>query len=399
MKTLLFLISFSICYLADAQNIWTQKANYPDSVSGAVGFAINDKGYIGMGWNPGATKAFWEYDPSANQWLEKTSFPGPFLGHAVGFTIDDKGYIGTGLSGGVMLFQNDFWQYDPVGDSWTQKSNFGGKPRSEATGFSLNGKGYIGTGWNQNSGFIKDFWEYDPENDHWTQKADFPGSPRIGAIGFSLNGKGYIGLGHDSIGYKKDFWEYDPATDNWLQKSDFPSEPRGRAVAFVINYACFLGSGQGANGLLNDFWKYNPATDTWTQVADVGILPRHFSVGFTLDDKGYVGTGGNGGAPYYTDFWEYFPDGSSAVEDLFSIDVTVFPNPFSTQVTLLSNKNFKNATLTICNMNGKQETTVKNISGQTITFSCGDIPNGLYFLQIEQNNEILVTKKIEIINH
>jgi N-acetylneuraminic acid mutarotase len=150
---------------------------------------------------------------------------------AVGFSIGNKGYIGTGcteLNSSVTTYVKDFWEYDPVADTWTQKADFGGGFTNAAAGFSIGNKGYVGTGshitytdGNVVQTGIKEFWQYDPATDTWTQKADFGGSERELAKGFSIGNKGYIGWGQNT-GYSslKEFWEYNPATDTWTRKAD-----------------------------------------------------------------------------------------------------------------------------------------------------------------------------------
>src|SRR5258705_8942253 len=127
---------------------------------------------------------------------------------AVGFSINGKGYIGTGsIFSGTEL--KDFWEYDPDADTWAQKADFGGQVREYAVGFSIGDKGYLGTG--NTFGASLDFWEYDPVTNSWTQRADLPAEGRIGAVGFSIWSKGYIGTGNTELGsHLKDFLEYDP---------------------------------------------------------------------------------------------------------------------------------------------------------------------------------------------
>jgi len=124
---------------------------------------------------------------------------------AVGFSIGNKGYIGSGQA---------FWEYDPAAVAWTQKTDFGGSTRGSSAGFSINSKGYIGTGSNilLNPIELKDFWEYDPAAVPaavaWTQKTHFGWeTARTGAVGFSIGSKGYIGTGSDasSIPFTKEF--------------------------------------------------------------------------------------------------------------------------------------------------------------------------------------------------
>src|SRR5207249_1321311 len=60
-------------------------------------FSISSNGYIGTGvdFNVNLYKDFWEYDPSANTWTQKADFGGSGRSGAVGFSIGSKGYIGT----------------------------------------------------------------------------------------------------------------------------------------------------------------------------------------------------------------------------------------------------------------------------------------------------------------
>jgi len=76
----------------------------------------------------------------------------------------------------------------------------------------------------------------------------------------------------------------------------------------------------------------------------------------------------------------------------------VFPNPFSTQTTLQTDKIFKEATLTVYNLYGQQVKQINNISGQTVTFFRNDLPRGLYFLRLAQENKVIATDKLVIID-
>src|SRR5438552_2068704 len=108
-----------------AQDTWTQKADFGGAArSGAVGFSIGGKGYIGTGYDGSDTKDFWEYDPATNAWTQKADFGGIARENAVGFSIGSKGYIGTGAN--FDAAPTDFWEYDPATNAWTQKADFGG---------------------------------------------------------------------------------------------------------------------------------------------------------------------------------------------------------------------------------------------------------------------------------
>ncbi|MDQ5986809.1 MAG: hypothetical protein CSYNP_02542 [Syntrophus sp. SKADARSKE-3] len=334
-KYLLTVISLLCSFFIVAEGlavngIWTQKDNLGGAArSGAVGFSIGNKGYIGTGADGSSYYSdIWEYDPAADAWMRKADFGGAARSGAVGFSIGTKGYIGTGTDGSSV--KQDFWEYDPATDAWTKKADFPGAARYGAVGFSIGGKGYIGTGANGSCNygatgytcpFYKDFWEYDPATDTWTQKADFGGPARFSAVGFSILNKGYVGTGFDTaISYRNDFWEYDPATNVWTQKMDFggPSwsgvqftmgTKRSGAVGFSVGTKGYITTGSYAPGMAGnartEMGEYDPNTDIWTRKADF-YSSRTGAVGFSIGGKGYVGTGlPTLSGSCYMDLWEF----------------------------------------------------------------------------------------------
>ena len=78
--------------------------------------------------------------------------------------------------------------------------------------------------------------------------------------------------------------------------------------------------------------------------------------------------------------------------NLFSI----FPNPFSSTTTLRTDKNFKDATLIVYNLFGQEVKEMKNISGQSITLQRDNLPSGLYFIRLMQDNKIIATDKLVV---
>jgi len=151
---------------------WTQKANTATR-EGAACLTIGNKGYMGCGSNGVQYfNDFQEYDPTDStdgfdnnhnplgKWFIKAPFPGALRYTPVGFSINNKGYIGTGYDGNVSY--KDIYEYDPNTNTWVQKTDFGGTSRGYAVGFTIDEKGYIGTG-SIGSGatdFDNDFWVY-----------------------------------------------------------------------------------------------------------------------------------------------------------------------------------------------------------------------------------------------
>jgi hypothetical protein len=76
--------------------------------------------------------------------------------------------------------------------------------------------------------------------------------------------------------------------------------------------------------------------------------------------------------------------------------LTVFPNPFSSSTTIQTKGNLNDASLTIFNAYGQTIKQMKNISGHTITFSRENLPNGLYFFQLTDENKIIAIEKVLI---
>jgi len=74
----------------------------------------------------------------------------------------------------------------------------------------------------------------------------------------------------------------------------------------------------------------------------------------------------------------------------------VFPNPFSTQTTLQTDILLHNATFTVYNCFGQTVREITNISGNTATFYRDNLPSGLYFIRLAQDNKQIETKKLII---
>lgn len=79
-------------------------------------------------------------------------------------------------------------------------------------------------------------------------------------------------------------------------------------------------------------------------------------------------------------------------------DISIFPNPFSSQLTIQSINQFHETDLTIYNSMGQIVREVKNISGQSMTVSRDGLTNGIYFLQITEENKPVLSEKIILVD-
>lgn len=83
-------------------NTWTRMGDFPGvAVYGASSFVINGKGYIvngldstGTGSGPANT---WQYNPATDTWANMAPFPGPTRYTGASFALNGKGYIGLGF--------------------------------------------------------------------------------------------------------------------------------------------------------------------------------------------------------------------------------------------------------------------------------------------------------------
>ncbi|MGC1244040.1 MAG: kelch repeat-containing protein [Chryseosolibacter sp.] len=256
-----------------ATNDWTQKASFNALGRGtAVGFSIGGKGYIGTGQyrqdrfhNAIYLSDFWEYDPVADSWLQRANVPEQGRHAASGFAIGDKGYVGMG----VYYYdtrKKDWWQYDPVANTWTRKNDFPGLPRYHASSLTIGDRGYVGMGGYYS--LLKDFWEYNPATDSWCRKADYPENAYALAA-FAVGSKGYIGTGStSSADYSAAFNEYTPNTLDVLIPDAYAVTPGGEANTIYLGYGptslTLSAAASGGTPAYQYLWDNNSTSATRT---------------------------------------------------------------------------------------------------------------------------------------
>lgn len=388
-------------YFSFAQGSWTQKADFGGVARAyAVGFSIGSKGYIGTGWATpnNDSKDFWEYNPSTNAWTQMADFGGTARRNATGFSDGTYGYIGTGETSTVA--KNDFWRYDPVADSWTARANFGGGVREAATSFYVGGKGYMGMGFNSST-YFSDLWEYNTSTNAWASKASIPGgstAPRSFAVGFGIGTKGYVGTGWNGSIVKGDFYEFNPSTNTWTAKTNFNASGRQDAVGFSIGTKGYVGTGVIGVPFYQDIWEYDPTGNTWTQKTSLTGEKRKGAVGFSINGKGYIGTGLNSFLAYKKDFWEFDPNGNGINEYENLAEVSVFPNPFSTEAVLeIKDAGFRNKDLQMqmYDVSGNLVLQSQILTPKSLIKRNG-LPGGIYFYSISSENKTVARGKFII---
>lgn len=82
--------------------------------------------------------------------------------------------------------------------------------------------------------------------------------------------------------------------------------------------------------------------------------------------------------------------------DLSDGILAINPNPFCSETTLHSDKILQDATITICNSLGQVLKQMNHISLQTVILHRDNLPNGLYYLYLEDKDKIVGKYKIAI---
>ncbi len=148
----------------------------------------------------------------------------------------------------------------------------------------------------------------------------------------------------------------------------------------------------------------DPGIETRCQAmynAELWVEANNGIVGLFIDDPN-LGHGGFHQTPAYIDsalnFYLpcYLTTTISGSDNFQNYSAKIYPNPFSTKTILQTDIFFKDASLTVYNSFGQQVKQITNISGQTITLYRDDLPSGIYFILLMQNNKIFTTEKLII---
>jgi hypothetical protein len=76
--------------------------------------------------------------------------------------------------------------------------------------------------------------------------------------------------------------------------------------------------------------------------------------------------------------------------------VSLYPNPFSSFLTVESGSAFSHASLRLENSLGQLVASVENVSGTKITIPRQQLPSGIYFVHLYENNRLLAREKVVV---
>ena len=319
------LVSCSSCSTTTEYGDWVKTNAFGGSTrSGSASFVIGNDGYIFGGYTgKERLKDLWVLNTDNNDtWTQLQSLRDTLTKevgvprmYGTGFAIDGKGYIGLGFDGTNYL--KDFWQYDPEINAWHRKADFMGSARDGAVGFALNGKGYVGTGVNDYQ--LNDFYSYDPVSDTWSQSVTIPGDKRYNSGVFVYNNEAYVVGGVYNGAPVTYFSKFNPTTQKWTELNrlsnytdqgfddKYDNLAREYPCIFVIGDKAYMTCGQRSSTLLSDTWEYDIATDRWKLTSAFEGTPRIEAVTFSVNGRGLLVTG-RSSSYRFDDTWEFLPD-------------------------------------------------------------------------------------------
>jgi N-acetylneuraminic acid mutarotase len=434
---------------AQVPNTWTQRASCSrDSGYGASAvFVIGSKAYICGGeresWDDFQThytNEVWEYDIIADTWTRKADYPGGKRGHLFGFSINGKGYVGGGnpykYPTDTSIFSyGEMYEYDPVANTWTQKASYPGKGLIEHSGFAIDGFGYVGLGYKwplpfDNPGYMSmtsfafDFWRYNPQTDSWAELDSFPGTGRRRATSMVAGSLGYVASGFQfplniSALYNMTFWEFNPTTTHWTEKAPIPGFDRYGMGGVGAYGKPFIVSGSDMNGLgTPEFKVYNTVSGVWQALAPFPSAPkdRQFPYCFSYNNRIFVGGGVDhdpdiplpsqentfGEWVGYSDLWEYSANPVLALEgdeNATNGNFTIYPNPASNLVQIFTSTEISGEqVLQVWDLRGRcvGSTLLNNGVGQ---YSVSSLANGTYHYKISdaKGTQLYQTGKIIVV--
>ncbi len=186
------------------------------------------------------------------------------------------------------------------------------------------------------------------------------------------------------------------------------SSSKGNAVVIQSNGKIVLGGNASNNANNYNFAlvRYNSdgTLDNTFGIDGKIITPIgvSYSIGQSLDIDsngkimlgGYVYNGSNADISLV----RYNGDASVGIGEVSfkQRDSKIYPNPFNSSTIIDFSTSLHSAELNIYNTHGQLVKQVENISGKEIQLSRSNLPSGIYFLQLTENNKIIVVDKLII---
>jgi len=374
---------------------WTKLQDFPGVArdDGST-FTIGNKVFCGTGLQVGwtCTNDFYVFDLTTETW--GLIAPLPLIAsrqYGVGFSILGKGYVFGGVNDAGSLL-NDLWEYNPTTNTWLQKSTMPSIGRSGSVAFVINDIVYIVGGRTSTNNAIPETWMYNPTTNSWTQLANLPINGTWRGVAFANNSNGYVGLGKNNLDqYNKLFYEYTPISNTWSPVLGYSHIGRAyTGFAQIGNFGYLFGGVDSLGFIDNSFEKIDLTNFSTLFLNSFTSIPRKGCMAFVGNSSFYITTGVSTTARF-NETWK--ASNVVSINDFEKDEtVSVFPNPATNNFTV-SLKNTKLKFVKIYNFLGQEVLFVASINSE-VKISTG-LEAGIYSLHIcTENNKILIRKLI-----
>ena len=121
-----------------------------------------------------------------------------------------------------------------------------------------------------------------------------------------------------------------------------------------------------------------------------------YSLALQNDGKIVVAGGSQIGSIYTFALARYNNDVLSSINEISdqNTDVTIYPNPFSNNITINTKTSLEKSTIKIYSMMGQLVKEINNVSGYNIVLQRDNLESGVYFITLSQENGMLISEKI-----
>lgn len=271
---------------AQTNSFWIERAAMPVARQELPSEQLNGRVYlIGGIQNNGLVTSSSEYfDPLTNSWTLIAPLPAPR--HHVTLTeLNGKLYASGGYStlGGFWIITNTLFEYDPNADNWIQKAILPDS-RGQHAEAGYNGKLYLFGGRGSIGLDVNTTVIYDPVSNSWSA-----GAPSLIArnhhTAVVIDSLIYVVAGRNGAGNTGVLEVYSPAGNSWTGLRSMPT-PRSGIAAAALNGKLYVFGGE-IPGIFNTVEEYDPANDTWTLLEPMKT-PRHGMGAVTVADTIFV---------------------------------------------------------------------------------------------------------------
>lgn len=92
-----------------------------------------------------------------------------------------------------------------------------------------------------------------------------------------------------------------------------------------------------------------------------------------------------------------FPCTTGIVDPIKNEQVSIYPNPFSAETKVYSEKHFNDLTIKIFDLRGQMVKQVEHQNGTEISLQRDDLLDGIYFIQLIEGNRIIGMRKVIVV--